>query len=320
MNRSDVGSRWRVVATNASLEAAQTTMYGGGACATSFRKHPMAAGTILVYCGTRNFGSDGVDEDVFESESGIRGAFKPCVYGGAKAEAIAPETRGVLATSSGSKSPIELGPMLDMLPDDLVEAFETGADLAAYFAADVPTADLRAVCGASRIRPTWKVTVNLADGDLARYIQWRTTVSRIRKAASVRVALLVGEAGGRALPHDRWKGYYQSPFDSIFPADADVALEMGTVRRDQKALILTDAGRVIAEEQLQAAARRVALRLLEGDGRAVNDYRHRGGYHTNSSTPETVTFRDAKAAEDLGVVVRVNDGIEITDHGRSLAQ
>jgi hypothetical protein len=316
MQRYEPGTRWRVISPQAKIQAAQHRMYAGGSMATSFHSVSVPVGTILTYAGTRNIGSDSVDEDVFETPDQERGAFSPSCWGGANVDALAPETRAAMVTATGSSYALEIGPVLDVLPDEIIAGFDTTADLMAYFASDISSADLQSLSGSRYPRPNWRVTVGLALSDLERYKAWRVTVARIRANEAHSAAVAIAEAGGRAEPDDRWRGLYKTPFDSLGTRSVDAAFALGLIQRDGLALVLSERGREVADEQRRATALRVARSLrTKGAGEAHIDHRFsQSGYRTRLK-PDIISFRDAKTALDIGFATRAGDTLTITPAG-----
>jgi hypothetical protein len=311
--RYPIGSCWRVVAADASLESAHGQMHAGGSISTSFRRHTVPPRAVLVAAGTRNIGSDSFTEDVFKTADGaIAGAFRPCICGSALVQALAPLAWACARSTSGAEYGLEVGPALDKIPLADLQANREPTQLRDLIAARFTTADILACCDANYIRARWKIRVELDSATIDRYIDWRECVDRITRATGERVAILIAEIGGRSGP--RSAKTFTHPRESIFRRHADLAQAAGMVTYDGADLVLTEQGKRYADEHRGGAADRVVRALLEERSFGEDGYAPR---HWRGAPIERIVAQDdVRHALALGLAALGGGVVTLTAAGR----
>lgn len=310
------GSRWRVVAADASLESAHGQMHRGGGLSTSFRRHKVPAKTVLIAAGTRNIGSDSYTEDVFQTIDGtISGAFSPAICGSALVQALAPLTWACARSTSGAGYGMEIGPLLDQIPLADLEASREPKRLGDLIAARFTTTDILACCDSNFIRTRWKMRIELDAATLERYIDWREHVDHITTSTGQRLAILVAEVGGRSAPASATT--FKHPRENIFLRDVELAITAGMVMYDGADIILTEQGKRYADEERGGGAERVVRALLEDrsfgeDGYSPRPYRGAPAVRVVGST-------DVRHALGLGLATLTGSTVTLTSTGRARA-
>jgi hypothetical protein len=311
-----IGSHWRVVARDATLESAHGQMHPGGALSTSFQRHQIPVGTILIGAGTRNVGSDSFTEDVFCTETGIRGAFSPRICGSAIPQALAPLTRACAITRKGSRYGIEIGPILDKIPSQDIAGCVDPKQLRDLIAARFTTAEIISTCGTRLIRPRWKLQIEIDATTMRAYIDWREHVAHITQRTGERVAILLAELGGRAI-QGTTPGYFSHPRQTIFSRDAEMAVAAATALFEGTDLVLTEGGKQYAEGIRTAGADRVLLALLEQHEFAQDGYAPRSSRF--DPLCRVVGQDDVRHAVGLGLAEIPHGLVAMTAAGRERA-
>jgi hypothetical protein len=302
---------YRLIGTEARL-----TSHTFGSVIAS-QRHMVPAGTLLAYRGTIHIGYDSVDEDVFETVPSsvgggtVRGTFFPSSWGLADFTVLAPLVPATIGTSSAQYPANDLGPLLDLLPDEVVSGVDGDFDLINLFSAT----DLLSCVQVRGVRRSRTIAIAVDISKLDAYKVWRKRCADLQLSYATRIAVSIVRGGGLAVPHPKYAGHFKAGEECLRSSELKAAVALGAVTLTPNgALAPTEYGRAIATTKLRSQALSAAQQVASSPTPPKRDERY-GGYRFPNY--HRISEETVQAARDHDYLAEADGTLSLTDAGRA---